>query len=360
MARIFLSHSTTDERQAVALKHWLGQNGSDDVFLDVDPQRGLIAGERWQEALKRAADRCEAVLFVISPAWAKSKWCLAEFLLTKSLNKRIFGLVLKDEAIGELPSEMTSEWQLCHLVGPGKTEMVTCCLREKSVAVDFLTEGLIWLKAGLQQVGLHAEFFHWPPQDDPERAPYRGLQPLDTADAAIYFGRDAEILQGLDKLRGMRTLGAESLFVILGASDTGKSSCLRPGLLPRLTRDDRHFFPLRPIRPERSPLFGEHGLDMACRLLGECRFGRPIDREHHDMVGPFEGRPNFSGAKQFVYVRYDPDLSQPGLDALGLADIKATNVQTLDSIEHIADIQKVGEAFARKHLNVAEHLRGFI
>ena len=97
---------------------------------------------------------------------------------------------------------------------------------------------------------------------------------------------------------------------------------------------------------------------MACRLLGECRFGRPIYREHLDMVGPFEGRPNFSGAKQFVYVRYDPDLSQPGLDALGLADIKAINVQTVDSIEHIADIQKVGEAFARKHLNVAEHLRG--
>jgi hypothetical protein len=46
MSRIFLSHSSTDELEAVALKHWLTENGWDDVFLDVDPQRGLAAGER--------------------------------------------------------------------------------------------------------------------------------------------------------------------------------------------------------------------------------------------------------------------------------------------------------------------------
>ena len=71
-------------------------NGWDDVFLDLDPERGLKAGERWQEALRRAADRCEAVVFIISPAWAKSRWCLTEFLLAKNLHKLIFGVVVKD------------------------------------------------------------------------------------------------------------------------------------------------------------------------------------------------------------------------------------------------------------------------
>ena len=123
MARIFLSHSSVDEREAVALNKWLTDNGWDDVFLDIDPQRGLAAGERWQEALRQAADRCEAVIFIVSPAWAKSKWCLAEFLLAKSLHKQIFGVVLKDVPIGELPTEMTSEWQLCRLVGTGPTEI---------------------------------------------------------------------------------------------------------------------------------------------------------------------------------------------------------------------------------------------
>ena len=127
MSRIFLSHSSKDELEAVALKEWLFHNGWDDVFLDLDPQRGLLAGERWQEALRRAADRCEAVVFVVTPAWAKSKWCLAEFLLAKSLNKRIFGAILKAVEIGELPTELTSEWQLCHLVGDGpKFALVAC------------------------------------------------------------------------------------------------------------------------------------------------------------------------------------------------------------------------------------------
>lgn len=48
MSRIFLSHSSVDELEAVALKEWLAANGWDDVFLDIDPQRGLAAGERWQ------------------------------------------------------------------------------------------------------------------------------------------------------------------------------------------------------------------------------------------------------------------------------------------------------------------------
>ena len=44
MSRIFLSHSSIDEVEAVALKVWLARNGWDDVFLDLDPQRGLGVG----------------------------------------------------------------------------------------------------------------------------------------------------------------------------------------------------------------------------------------------------------------------------------------------------------------------------
>jgi hypothetical protein len=102
MSRIFLSHSSIDELEAVALKTWLAANGWDDVFLDLDPQRGLAAGERWQEALRRAADRCEAVVFVVTPAWAKSKWCLAEFLLAKNSTSASLA-PSSPVAIGELP-----------------------------------------------------------------------------------------------------------------------------------------------------------------------------------------------------------------------------------------------------------------
>src|SRR6185436_6668506 len=112
-ARLFISHSSGNNAAAFALRDWLFEQGfKDDVFLDIDPDRGLAAGERWQEALKAAADRCEAVLFVVSPHWLASKWCLAEFLLAKSLHKRIFGLIIEPVPLAQLPSEMTAEWQL--------------------------------------------------------------------------------------------------------------------------------------------------------------------------------------------------------------------------------------------------------
>jgi hypothetical protein len=55
MSRIFLSHSSANEIEAIALKRWQADNGWDDVFLDVDPERGLVAGERWQNARIRGA-----------------------------------------------------------------------------------------------------------------------------------------------------------------------------------------------------------------------------------------------------------------------------------------------------------------
>src|SRR6476646_5911902 len=82
-----------------------------------------------------------------------------------------------------------------------------------------------------------------------------------------FFGRDAQILRGLDVVRGMRTSGVESLFVILGPSGAGKSSFLRAGLLPRLHRDDRRFLPLPIVRPERAALTGEHGMAQAVHSL---------------------------------------------------------------------------------------------
>jgi hypothetical protein len=263
MARIFLSHSSVDEREAVALNKWLTDNGWDDVFLDIDPQRGLVAGERWQEAMRQAADRCEAVIFIVSPAWASSKWCLAEFLLAKSLHKQIFGVIVKDIPIGELPMEMISEWQLCRLTGTGPTETIQFRHRDTDDSIAFLTEGLGRLKTSLIKAGLSADFFPWPPKDEPNRSPFRGLEPLDFEDAGVFFGRDLEILRGLDVLRGLRDNPATRLFVILAASGTGKSSFLRAGLLPRLARDDRHFLPLSVVRPETAPISGDRGLAQA-------------------------------------------------------------------------------------------------
>lgn len=263
MARIFFSHSSVDELEAVALKQWLIKNGwsDDDIFLDVDPKRGLLPGDRWQNELHKALDYCEAIVILISPAWANSMWCRVEFGVSKHLNKPIFGVVVKEVSINDLPSELTSEWQLCHLAGDGsKVETIEFFHRQQQNKVTFLVDGLIRLKQGLEKVGLNANFFHWPPDHDLKRSPYRGLQALDVDDAGIFFGRDVEIMRGLDALRGMRDSHNKKLFVILGASGAGKSSFLRAGLIPRLRKDERNFLVLPVIRPQREPISGEYGL----------------------------------------------------------------------------------------------------
>ncbi len=262
MSKIFLSHSSVNNAKALALARWLQENGWDDYFLDVEPSRGLVPGERWQEALKHAAHRCEAVVFLISPAWRDSRWCLAEFLLAKQLGKAIFGVLVEATPLESLPKEMTAEWQLCDLVQGAQ-------LRDYHVAhdpivpptsVSFAEAGLVRLKIGLQRAGLDPASFPWPPPDDPKRIPYRGMKPLEAADAAVFFGRDTAIVRGLDALRAMQEHSVERMLVILGASGSGKSSFLRAGLWPRLKRDDLHFLPLPVIRPEHAVLNGDTGL----------------------------------------------------------------------------------------------------
>jgi patatin-like phospholipase/acyl hydrolase len=101
------------------------------------------------------------------------------------------------------------------------------------------------------------------------------------------------------------------------------------------------------------------GWDMACRMAGECRFGGRIDREIGDMVMAPGAPSNWTGPKQFAYVRYDPDVTQEGLDALGLNDVKAEDVQVMDSVKYIPDIQRVGRAYAAAHVE-SRHLANFV
>lgn len=100
------------------------------------------------------------------------------------------------------------------------------------------------------------------------------------------------------------------------------------------------------------------GWDMACRTLGACRFGAPIDREFGAMTMD-DDTPNATCAKQFSYVRYNPELTREGLDALGLGGVKPEAVRMLDSIDNIPDIQRVGTQYADRHVTVA-HLAGFV
>jgi hypothetical protein len=87
--------------------------------------------------------------------------------------------------------------------------------------------------------------------------------------------------------------------------------------------------------------------DFLCRCLGDCIFGEPIDEEVGDLVNmPLPGR------KWFSYVRYN--RSYLGLEAEKLLDT-GSKLATLDAVEAIPLLQKVGRAYAEENVKI-EHL----
>ncbi|MGO9773805.1 MAG: TIR domain-containing protein [Roseiarcus sp.] len=262
MSKIFISHSSADNAYALALTEWLDREGwSGQYFLDL--KRDAIApGERWEMALRKAARVCEVVILLISRNWLASTWCLDEMRLARHLGKQLIGVLIDPQVtLEEVPDLIKREWQLCYLTI--ESDRVSFHVSSETVAatdVALSSSGLAKLKLGLERAGLTAEAFPWPPERDPDRAPYRGLKPLEPVDAAVFFGRDAELLDAISQLRVMRDSLTENCFVIVGASGAGKSSFMRAGLMPRLQRDSQHFLVAPIVRPRRSVLEGPEGL----------------------------------------------------------------------------------------------------
>ena len=265
MSRIVLSHSSRDWRAAVALKRWLGEQRpelANEVFLDIDPETGLRLGELWGAKLLTSNSRCEYLICLVSKNWAASRECAVEYRTAEGFGKRILVARLEDAGDGDIPKR----WQRCDLFADGETTEIEV---RGGPPARFSSAALDQLKKAIEGTGVGPEGFVWPPKEDPRRAPYRGWEPFEDIDAGVFFGRDAEIAQGLAELGAMRfrsvaqLSGRKSLFVVLGPSGSGKSSFLRAGLIPRLQRDDCNFVVLGTVRPEGNALTGSYGLAAA-------------------------------------------------------------------------------------------------
>jgi len=96
--------------------------------------------------------------------------------------------------------------------------------------------------------------------------------------------------------------------------------------------------------------------DTLCRVFGKCLGGDELDREVGDLIG---AKGPVGPNKLFTYVRYNAELTEKGLLALGLPDIKPEVVQMLDSVAHVAELQRVGQAVAKQKVN-ADHFAAFV
>ncbi len=96
---------------------------------------------------------------------------------------------------------------------------------------------------------------------DPELVPcpYRGLHPFDEEQAAVFFGREAEIGKLAD------AVARTTVVAVAGPSGAGKSSLIRAGLLPRLRAAGTPVLDLR----------AEPGAGLAARLDG-CQPGSVV------------------------------------------------------------------------------------
>ncbi|MFP4280462.1 MAG: AAA family ATPase, partial [Halochromatium sp.] len=66
-------------------------------------------------------------------------------------------------------------------------------------------------------------------------SPFRPDRPFDTSDERIFTGREQEVRELLRAFEGLAA-GKSGLLLVTGASGSGKTSLLRAGVLPRLTR----------------------------------------------------------------------------------------------------------------------------
>jgi hypothetical protein len=164
--------------------------------------------------------------------------------------------------------------QIVDLVALPQSHIENIDYRGERHEVRFNGDALARVHDFLIKRGIAPERFAWPPQEKPNADPFPGLSAFTEEDAGIFFGRDSDILRGLDKLRIMRRNGRPRLLVIQAASGAGKSSYLRAGLWPRLNRD-LDFAPLAILRPAQGILTGPEGLgrNLAARL---SRPGVPV------------------------------------------------------------------------------------
>jgi WD40 repeat protein len=269
LSRLFISHSSRDNVSAKAFKQWLGRHGwsDEDVFLDLDD---IGAGERWKEALRKASARCEAVILLASPEALDSPECLAELRKAEDYGKEIIVALLRDLEIEDRRLNSYRERQIADLAGPPPGHVESVDYGGETREVRFNPAGLARIKDYLFKCGITPDRFAWPPHDRPNAEPFPGLSAFGEDDAGIFFGRDTDILNGLDKIRVMRRNEKPRYLVIQAASGAGKSSYLRAGLWPRLERDP-DFAPLAIVRPAKGILTGPQGL---VRKLAE-RLSRP-------------------------------------------------------------------------------------
>ena len=105
MSTIFISHSSLDDEVALDLERRLAEKNHLSVFLDLDPEKGIVAGQSWERTLYRKLRACRAVIALVTDNYLASHWCFAEIALARMEGKHV--IALKVDGLSE-PANLPS------------------------------------------------------------------------------------------------------------------------------------------------------------------------------------------------------------------------------------------------------------
>ncbi len=87
-----------------------------------------------------------------------------------------------------------------------------------------------------------------------ERPPYPGLEAFTEQDAAVFFSREPQIAELVDRLHPTLPRSAHRFVAVVGPSGAGKSSLVQAGLLPRLAQRRGRWVVVPPLLPADHPV----------------------------------------------------------------------------------------------------------
>lgn len=88
---------------------------------------------------------------------------------------------------------------------------------------------------------------------DSGRSPFPGLEAFTEQDSAVFFGRDAEIAELLERLHPVVAGQTNRLVAVVGPSGVGKSSVVQAGVVPRLRVRRGGWIAAPPVVPGNHP-----------------------------------------------------------------------------------------------------------